>query len=253
MTVDFHVSGSVARITLSVPGAGNLIDFATAYSLHDFITQVRQREDIRVLIVDSDGPDFCRGTEPAALIRAAEDETQLRTLRVAQSVAEVEKPVVCAIRGDAHDQGLELALACDLRIADPSATFAIRHALSDRMPWDGGTQRLPRLIGRSRATEMLLTGRELNAHAALEIGLVNELAESGSVERRAAELAETIAQHAPIAVRYLKEAVLTGTETSLVQGLRLEADLSFLLQSTRDRSEGISSFLERRTPDFRGH
>ena len=115
-----------------------------------------------------------------------------------------------------------------------------------------GTQRLPRLIGRSRAMDMLLTGRRVSAEEALSIGLINEVVEPGKATERAMELASVISRHGPIALRFLKEAVLNGMDGTLEQGLRLEADLSFLLQSTQDRSEGISSFLERRSPTYRG-
>ena len=111
---------------------------------------------------------------------------------------------------------------------------------------------MPRLIGRSRAMDMLLTGRVVTAAEALEIGLVNEVVGQGKASERAMELAALIAGHGPIALRYLKEAVLNGMDGTLDQGLRLEADLSFLLQSTQDRSEGITSFLKRRSPTYRG-
>ena len=111
---------------------------------------------------------------------------------------------------------------------------------------------MPRLIGRSRAMDMLLTGRRVAAGEAMEFGLVSEVVEQGKASERAMELASLIAGHGPVALRYLKEAVLDGVDGTLEQGLRLEADLSFLLQSTQDRSEGISSFLERRSPTYRG-
>ena len=260
-TTSLEVSGRVARITLSRPevghppeaaGGANLIDFGLAYTLADLAREVRQRDDVWVVIVDADGPDFCLGTDPEALSTVAADDSRLAGLRVAQSIAEIEKPVVCSIQGRAYDQGLEIALACDLRVADSTATFAMRQTLSGGMPWDGGTQRLPRIVGRSRAVELLLTGRTLDADEALAIGLVNETVATSDVSARANELAETIASHGPTALRYVKEAVLTGADGPIAQGLRLEADLSFLLQSTHDRSEGISSFLERRSPDYRG-
>ena len=253
MTASLEVTGRVARITLSRPGAGNLIDFGLAYTLSDLAGEVRQRDDVWVVVLDADGPDFCLGTAPEALSTVVADDSRLTALRVAQSIAEIEKPVVCAIQGRAYDQGLEIALACDLRVADSTATFAMRQVLAGDMPWDGGTQRLPRLVGRSRAVEMLLIGRTLDADEALAIGLVNEVVDPGDAVRRANELAEAIASHGPTALRYVKEAVLTGADGSIAQGLRLEADLSFLLQSTDDRREGISSFLERRAPDYRGY
>ena len=252
MTASLEVNGRVARITLSRSETGNMIDFGLAYTLSDFAGEVRQRDDVWVVLVDADGPDFCLGTDPEALSIVAADDSRLTALRAGQSIAEIEKPVICSIQGRAYDQGLEIALACDVRVADSTAAFAMRQALSGSMPWDGGTQRLPRVVGRSRAVELLLTGRTLDADEALTIGLVNESVGPGNAQRRASELAETIASHGPTALRYVKEAVLTGSDGPIAQGLRLEADLSFLLQSTHDRSEGISSFMERRAPDYRG-
>ena len=253
MTASLALSGRVARITLSRPEVGNLIDFRLAYKLADFAQEVRQRDDVWVVMVDADGTDFCMGTDPEALSIVATDESRLMELRVAQAIAEIEKPVVCFIKGRAHDQGLELALACDLRVADSTAKFAMCQVHSRNMPWDGGTQRLPRLVGQPRALELLLTGRTLDANEAQEIGLVNEALDPADAARRVSELAETVASHGPTALRYVKEAVLNGSDGPLAHGLRLEADLSFLLQSTRDRREGISSFLERRAPDYRGN
>ncbi len=246
MAAALRVTGAVATITMS----RSVVGFDLAYTLADLAAQARQRDDVWVVVIAAEGPDFCAGTAEDALAGITDDDSRLSDLSVAQMIADIEKPVVCAAQGAVHEQGLEIALACDIRIADSTATFAMRQALSGSMPWDGGTQRLPRVIGRSRAVEMLLTGRELDAETALSIGLVNEVVPPSAVGRRAAETAAAIAAHGPIALRYLKEAALTGLDGTLSQGLRLEADLSFLLQSTSDRSEGISSFLQRRSPNY---
>lgn len=250
MAAALQVTGAVATITLARPDARNAVGFDLAYTLADLAGQARQRDDVWVVVIAAEGPDFCAGTAEDALAGITDDDSRLSDLRVAQMIADIEKPVICAAQGAVHEQGLEIALACDIRIADSTATFAMRQALSGSMPWDGGTQRLPRVIGRSRAVEMLLTGRELDAETALSIGLVNEVVPPSAAGRRAAEIAAAIAAHGPIALRYLKEAALTGLDGTLSQGLRLEADLSFLLQSTSDRSEGISSFLQRRSPTY---
>lgn len=252
MSASLEVAGKVATITLTRPEIGNLIDFGLAYTLADLAREVRQRDDAWVVVLNAEGPDFCLGTAPESQCEAALDDSRLDSLRAAQLIADIEKPVICSIQGRTNDQGLELALACDLRVADTGATFAMRQVLSGEMPWDGGTQRLPRVVGRSRAVELLLTGRTLEADEAYRIGLVNEIVQPGVSNRRALELAETIASHGPTALRYVKEAALAGLDGPLGTGLRLEADLSFLLQSTSDRQEGISSFLERRTPEYRG-
>ena len=252
MGVQLKISEHVATMTIESSERGDLIDFETAYSLSDAASEIRQRDDVWVAVLDADRDDFCLGTSPDVVDAVHGAGSTQTPLRVGQTLADIEKPVLCALRGGVQDQGLEIALACDARIADSDATFAMSQVLSGAMPWDGGTQRLPRLIGRSRAMDMLLTGRRVSAEEALGIGLINEVVEPGKATERAMELASVISRHGPIALRFLKEAVLNGMDGTLEQGLRLEADLSFLLQSTQDRSEGISSFLERRSPTYRG-
>ena len=244
----------VAAIALSNPDAANRIDYPLAYALADRIESARRAGGVRAAVLYGEGADFCAGTDPDALREAAArgGDFALDALAVARRVAEMEIPVVCAIQGAAFEQGLEIALACDLRVADSTAKFRWARAAAGEMPWDGATQRLPRLIGRSRALETLLTGRELDAQTALSWGLANEVVEEGNALNRAMKLAQEIARHAPIALRYAKEAVNAGMDGTLADGLRLEADLSFLLQTTSDREEGIASFLERRSPEYRG-
>ena len=150
------------------------------------------------------------------------------------------------------DQGLEIALACDLRVAASDARLGLTHLSAGVIPWDGGTQRLPRIVGQSRATAMILTSRLLSAEEALEYGLLNHTAAREAASGYAYSLAATIASYAPIAARYLKETLLKGADMTLAQGLGLEADLTVILQSTADRSEGIASFSERRAPEYRG-
>lgn len=252
MSVQLHISEHIAAITIESSEEGNSIGFETAYSLSEAVTDIRQRDDVWVVVLRSDGDDFCKGVSTEVAEAALLSDSRIEGVWVSRTIADIEKPVVCAIQGMAQDQGLEIALSCDLRIAETDSTFAMKQILNGVMPWDGGTQRLPRLIGRSRAMDMILTGRAVTAAQGLEIGLVNEVVERGRATARAMELATLIAGHGPIALRYLKEAVLNGMDGTLDQGLRLEADLSFLLQSTQDRSEGISSFLERRNPTYRG-
>ncbi len=252
MGVQLKISQHVATMTIESSEHGSTIDFETAYSLSDAASEIRQRDDVWVAVLETDCDDFCLGTSPEVAEAVLGAGSAQAPLRVGQTLADIEKPVLCAVQGGVQDQGLEIALACDVRIADSSATFAMTQVLSGAIPWDGGTQRLPRLIGRSRAVDMLLTGRRLGAEEALGIGLINEFVEPGKAAERAMELASVISEHGPIALRFLKEAVLNGMDGTLEHGLRLEADLSFLLQSTQDRSEGISSFLERRRPTYQG-
>ena len=244
-----------ATVTLGRAPSGNSINQRMAFELRDACDQLDHNDDVWVVIITGRGDAFCRGTEPS--VPASGDQSDLletlRSLKVAGSVAAIEKPVIAALNGDAIDQGLELALACDIRIASAQARLGLAQVKDGLIPWDGGTQRLPRLVGRSRATEMILTSRIVEAEEALDIGLVSQvLPTSQEVVRRTQEIASEVASHGPIAARYLKEAVLKGMEMSMEQGLRLEADLNFILHSTTDRAEGIRSFLERRTPEYRG-
>ena len=253
MAASLEIAGNVAAITLNRPEVGNRIDLELAYVMADLAREVRQRDDVWVVVMNAEGSDFCLGTDSSTLLETRSDDSRLADLRVSQLIADIEKPVLCSVQGRASDQGFELVLACDLRIADPQATFSMSQLSSGLMPWDGGTQRLPRVVGRSRAIELLLTGMTLGASEAREIGLISEISDPGNADARALEIAKSIASLGPTALRYVKEAVLSGLDGTLGSGLRLEADLSFLLQSTGDRHEGISSFLERRAPEYRGN
>lgn len=171
---------------------------------------------------------------------------------MAQTIANLKMPIIAAINGPAIGQGLEIALACDIRVASTEATFQLPQINFGFMPWDGGTQRLPRIVGRSRALELLLTGREVDATEALNISLVHEIIEGDQLRTHVQTLAESIIQKAPIATRYAKEAILKGMDLTLEAGMRMEADLNFLLHNTFDRDEGINSFREHRPPRFKG-
>ncbi len=162
------------------------------------------------------------------------------------------QPVIAVIEGAATGVGLELALACDLRIVSENATFALPQVAGGAVPALGATQRLPRLIGRARAAEMILTGKQIDAHTALAWGLVNAVAPPGGGLAEAERRAASICARGPLAVRYAKEAVLRGLDMPLDQALRYETDLTVILQTTGDRAEGVRAFLEKREPRFEG-
>lgn len=243
------IEDHIATITLSGAHAGNAIDARAAQQLRDACERVRQDDDARVCVITGADGIFCAGTEFEG---DAPSPGELAHLRVSEAVAAIEKPTIALIGGDAIDQGLEIALACDLRVASADARLGLTHLSAGVIPWDGGTQRLPRIVGQSRAADMILTSRLLDANEALEIGLVNHVAASEDAAGYAYSLAATVASYAPIAARYLKETLMKGADMTLAQGLGLEADLTVILQSTADRAEGIASFLERRQPEYRG-
>jgi enoyl-CoA hydratase/carnithine racemase len=164
----------------------------------------------------------------------------------------LEPVTIAAIDGVAMGEGLELALACDVRIASDRASFCLPHTAHGLIPSGGGTQRLPRLVGKGKALEMILTAEPIDAEEALNIGLVSKVVSPAKLFSIVEEWADRITKQAPIALRYAKEAVNKGMDISLEQGLRLEADLYFLIQTTEDRMEGIRAFKEKRPPRFKG-
>ena len=236
LSADTHIA------TITLPDA---IDERSAQQLRDICDSVRQRDAVRVCVITGADDIFCDGSKFS-------ETDDFDRLRVSGAVAAIEKPTIALINGDAIDQGFEIALACDLRVASSDARMGLTHLASGFIPWDGGTQRLPRIIGQSRATDMILRSRLLNAHEALEIGILSHIAEREGAAEYAMSLASTIASHAPVAARYLKETLLKGADMTLAQGLGLEADLTVILQSTADRADGIASFLERRAPRYTG-
>jgi enoyl-CoA hydratase/carnithine racemase len=171
---------------------------------------------------------------------------------LAESIAKLEVPVIAAIHGDAIGQGLELVLAADIRIAAETSRFGFPHIKKGLIPWDGGTQRLSRQVGRAKALEMILMGETIDAQEALRLGLLNRVLPATDLMNGAAEMAREMASMGPLALRYAKEAIHQGMDLTLDQGLRLEADLYFLLHTTRDRTEGIRAFQKKKAPQFEG-
>lgn len=249
-TLRLTAADRIATITLSRPDARNAVNERMAQELRDACERIRQDDELRVAILTGEGAAFCVGADVDGGDALAPDD--IARLKAADAIAAIEKPTIALINGDALDQGLELALACDIRIAASHAKFGLTQVSGGAIPWDGGTQRLTRLIGQSRAMQLILTSGVIDAAEALNMGLLNYAAERAEAADYAANLAAAIAAHAPIAARYLKETLLKGADMTLSQGLALEADLSVILQSTTDRAEGIASFLHRRPPHYRG-
>lgn len=240
-----------AAICLKRPEARNCIDESMAEEIRDACLRIGEEEECRLLTVTGSGGCFSAGrAEVKGLGGLPEDRSE--RLKVADFLAALQIPVLIVLNGDAMGQGLELALAGDLRICSEEASLGLWESGQPAMAWDGGTQRLPRLVGPAWALDMALTGRKVDATEALSIGLVNRVAPAGELEKAARKLMEQALAAAPIAALYAKEAVGKGMDLSLEQGLKLEADLSIILQSTTDRAEGINAFKERRQPNFTG-
>jgi len=202
-------------------------------------------------VMAGDGPHFSRGWDWPSL--AADEGLDWGGLsRAFEPLAQLPRPVVCAIGGECISAGLELALACDVRICSDDARFALPETGLGLIPLAGGIQRLARTVGRAWATYMVLTGQEIGAQEALALGLVSRVVPRARLLEEADAICQRIAQRGPLAVRYAKEAVQRGCEMPLEQALRYETDLTIILQTTQDRAEGVRAFLEKRPPRFTG-
>jgi enoyl-CoA hydratase len=171
---------------------------------------------------------------------------------LAESIAAIEKPVIAGIEDITMDQCLELILSCDIRIAAEKCLFGLSQLEKGTIPMNGGTQRLPRLVGKGKALEMILTGETIDAQEARRIGLINRVVPKHDLEKTVTDIAKEMTSKSPIALRYAKEAINAGLDLTLDQGLHLEADLYMLLHTTSDRTEGIRAFQGKRKPRFTG-
>lgn len=248
--------GPIATVTLSRPELSNRVSLEMATELREVCQAIQADENIRLVILTGEGDQFSVGREalPEDLSGspASVSLDWLKGIQAASAIAAIQVPVIVAVNGDAMDHGLELAIAGDIRVALSGSKFGLTDLAAGAFPWDGATQRLPRLVGPAWARDMILTSRIIDATEALAIGLVNRVVDSGRLIEETRILAESILAGGAIAARYAKEAINQGADLTLDQGLRLEADLNVLLQSTADRAEGIKSFLERRPPRYTG-
>jgi len=234
----------IAWLTLDRPQADNRLSLELAQALCDAAAEIELDDRVSVVVLAAEGPNFCLGLEDPTGWEARVD--------CVEAIASMTPPVIAALQGDAFAEGFELALACDLRVASDRCHMAMPQITEGRLPRFGGTQRLPRLVGRMRALDLLLTGRCIDAHEAESMGLVSRVARHSDFKRELAAVVDALRGKGPLALRYAKEAVLKGADMTLEQGIRLEQDLYVLLQTTRDRREGVEAFLEKRKPIFRG-
>ena len=255
-TVLYDVQDGIALLTLNRPEAMNARSQRMRSELAQVYGAVRDDPEVRVLIVTGAGERaFCAGRdlkEVAAVPSQVEDRRARAAPGDTELLARLDKPTIAAINGYALGGGLEIALACDIRLAAEGAQLGLTEVRRGQIPGSGGTQRLPRLIGRGAALELLLTGRMVDAQEAYQLGLVNRVVPRAELLSSARATADAIAANAPVAVRYAKEAVNKGLDMPLGQGLQLESDLAILLQTTEDFLEGARAFAEKRPPRFQG-
>jgi enoyl-CoA hydratase/carnithine racemase len=234
----------------------NALSTSLLAGLDRVVSELAADPKVRAVILTGDGQYFSAGAdlkEMATLDLAAAPQLVRRTHALFGRIANLDAPVVAAINGLALGGGLELALACDLRIAGESAKLGAPEVNYGLMPAYGGTQRLPRLVGVSKAKELIFTGAMISAAEALKIGLVNKTVPAGQELRAARDLAHGIAQKAPKAVRAAKKAIAEGLARPLAEGLEIETHLfETEVLSSEDLAEGIIAFAERRPPKFKG-
>jgi enoyl-CoA hydratase/carnithine racemase len=224
-----------------------------ANELTEICTEITWDESIKVVVLTGTSEkSFSMGIDLISTVSGIKEEDKTKFWSLADPIAKLDRPVIAAISGDAIGQGLELALACDIRIGSETSYFGLPEIIAGHIPWDGGTQRLPRLVGRGKAIEMILTGEMIDAQEAYRIGLINKVVSPGELMAVAMDMAREMSTKGPISLRYAKEAIYKGMDLTMEQGLHLEADLYLLLHTTKDRTEGINAFLEKRTPKFEG-
>jgi len=262
MAVLFEKKEKIAILTINRPEAMNSLDRETLDQLNMAWIDFRDDPDLWVAIITGAGDKaFCAGADLKGIGEYYSSMTPIERKEKAEKGPgvggitrnlEIWKPIIAAINGHCLAGGLEIALACDIRIAAETATFGLTEVSLGIMQGAGGTQRLPRLISLAKSLEMILCAERIDAQEALKIGLVNSVVPLEEVFAEAVRTAERICKNAPLAVRAAKEAIYRGLEFPLAEGLRLEQFLAEPIRQTEDAKEGPRAFSEKREPQFRG-
>ena len=251
--VESSLDGHVALLRLNRPEARNALSPEVMERLAAELERMDPDPEVRCVVIAGSDEVFAAGAD----IRAMSERTFAEALHHPAAefwrrLARVKTPLIAAVSGWALGGGCELALACDMIVASETARFGQPEINLGIIPGGGGTQRLARVLGKQRAMEYVLTGRRFDAAAGLEMGLVNRVAAERRWLEEAMDLARTVAEQPPIAARLAKQAVLAAEETALSAGLDSERRLYELAMATEDRVEGMSAFLEKREPEFKG-
>ncbi len=262
MPIRFETQQHIAIITMDRPEVHNAIDFDLSRELIEAWIRFRDDADLWVSIVTGAGDkSFSSGADLRALGEFYRSLTPLQRRHRAETSPglggltrnlEIWKPIIAAVNGYCFGGGMELALACDIRIASENAQFGLTETSWGIIPGAGGTQRLPRVVPMGIALEMIFTAKKINAAEAYRIGLVNQVTPPTELMNAAIEMANKICANAPLAVQTAKMAVWKGLELPLADGLRLENTLGEPLRQSEDVQEGIAAFAEKRKPRFKG-
>jgi len=253
----FEKKNSIAYITVNRPKVLNALDMATMDDLRTALHAIKSDVEVRVVLLTGSGEKaFIAGADISELAKndpVSAKAYALRGQNVLNLIENLGKPVIACINGFALGGGCEIALACTMRLASDNAKLGQPEVKLGIIPGYGGTQRLPRLVGKGIAMQLLLTGEMITAKEAHRIGLVNEVTEPTDLIPRGEAIAQKIIANAPLAVQYTMEALNRGMETPLSEGLYIEAALFGLASATEDKNEGTAAFLEKRAAHFKGH
>jgi enoyl-CoA hydratase/carnithine racemase len=256
MNVDYKKEGRIAIFTINRPEALNALDMEAIHQLHKAMMDFRGDPELWVgIITGSSEKAFCGGADIEDAVPFIKRHRQSPWAFPATPMRglEIWKPLIAAINGLAFGGGLEIALACDIRIASENARLGTPEVTIGVIPGWGGTQRLPRMIAWCKASEILLAGRIIDAKEAYRIGLVNEVVLQNDLMGVAKKWAESICQLAPLATRAVKEAMTRGYSMTLEEGLRLEHSLLNYIMGTKDFEEGNRTFIEKRKPVYKAN
>jgi len=251
----FGVEDNIAVVEINRPKALNALNNQLLLELITVFELIAISADVKALIITGSGRAFIAGADISELQKIEDSfagrDAAMTGQNIFNALAALPIPTIAAINGFALGGGLELALACDLRVASPEARMGLPEVSLGLIPGYGGTQRLPRLIGQGRALDLILTGRHVKADEALQLGLINRIADDAL--EAAKDLAKTIIKNSPLALGLAKESVVRGLDTSLSQGLEIEADIFGMVTTTNDMKEGTTAFLEKRAAEFKGN
>jgi enoyl-CoA hydratase/carnithine racemase len=246
----------VAVITLNRPAVMNSFNFALLHALAAIIADIRFDPDVHVVIITWAGDRaFCSGADlkERATLSPIQVKAYIFTIRnLFTAIEQLNKPVIAAVNGVALGGGTELALASDIRIASETASMGLTETRLAIIPGAGGTQRLPRLVGKGKAKELIFTGKRIDAAEALEIGLVNKVCAPERLIETCQKMAAEICETGPVAIEQAKYAINFGMETDLSTGLAIESNAYWVCIPTEDRLEGLSAFKEKRKPVYKG-
>jgi enoyl-CoA hydratase len=252
----YEKKGAIAYVTVNRPKVLNALNTPTWKDLRTAFQDARDDTAVRgVILTGAGNKAFIAGADISELAHVAAFEAEQSSRfgqQVLDLIEDLGKPVIAAVNGFALGGGCETAMACTIRLAVDTAKFGQPEVTLGLVPGGGGTQRLPRLVGKGRALQLILSGEMISAQEAYRIGLVNEIVPATDLITRAEAILKKIASNAPIAVKFALEAANKGLETSQGEGLLLEASYFGLCAATEDKKEGTTAFLEKRAPQFRG-